>query len=299
VTLKRTGGGTFDPARRGIFFLAGGDAYRNDLNHPHILVATNELSKDSTRLDRFLDEGRTVFLDSGIFNLASDHARRTGGSLADAWVTPPEQVPGFDDLWNRYVAIATRYRDRLWGYAEMDLGGTDSKRRLRTQLEDLGLAPIPIYHPLYDGWDYFDELAETYDRVAWANLTGPNLRRPTRVRLLTTAWERHRRYPDLWLHLLGYTPSEWSPGFLAADSSDSSSWVAGARYGQTRATTHLRSLGKLPPGYVSKVGEAGHYSAARLQGEDYSALALNWQQLRADHTTHLHEPVPPISEELP
>ena len=33
-----------------------------------------------------------------------------------------------------------------------------------------GLAPMPVYHPLNDGWDYYDELAGSHDRVCIGNL---------------------------------------------------------------------------------------------------------------------------------
>jgi hypothetical protein len=58
------------------------------------------------------------------------------------------------------VEHATTYADRLSGYTELDQGGRDHKRRTRTRLHDLGLNPIPVYHPFNDGWDYFG--AEQY-----------------------------------------------------------------------------------------------------------------------------------------
>lgn len=315
---RRTGGGLFDPDDRGHFFLAaqvtGGPncATVIDPQHRHILVATDTLTNPTrlALLEQLIAEGRKVLLDSGVFAFANDHARKTGISPAKAWATPPDQMPGFDKLWDRFINLARTYGDNLWGYIEIDLGGVDSKRRLRTRLEDLGLAPIPVYHPLYDGWDYFDELATTYDRVAWANLTGANLRRNTRVRLLQTAWERHRRHPDLWLHLLGLSPNEWAPGYLAGDSSDSSSWNHGLRYGPgaMRGTTHLRSLGALPADFdylrVSKGGGSSDTNDTNAMSKflavDYHFLELNWRRIRDDHT-HLFDlpPVPPISEELP
>ena len=62
------------------------------------------------------------------------------------------------------------------------------------QAESLGLKPIPVYHPLLDGWDYFDELAAQYDRICFGNIVQAPA--ATRIRLLHTLWERHRRYPD-------------------------------------------------------------------------------------------------------
>ena len=62
-------------------------------------------------------------------------------------------------------------------------------------LEQMGLRPIPVYHPFNDGWDYFDYLAERYDRICFGNVVQAD--RETRKRLVATAWERHRKYPHL------------------------------------------------------------------------------------------------------
>ena len=53
---------------------------------------------------------------------------------------------------------------------EVDQGGRENKIKTRARLEKMGLRPIPVYHPLNDGWDYFDYLAENYDRICMGNV---------------------------------------------------------------------------------------------------------------------------------
>jgi hypothetical protein len=52
-------------------------------------------------------------------------------------------------------------------------------------LEQMGLRPIPVYHPFNDGWHYFDYLAERYDLVCFDNVVQAD--RETRKRLVATA----------------------------------------------------------------------------------------------------------------
>jgi len=52
-----------------------------------------------------------------------------------------------------------------------------------------------------------------------------------RKRLLATLAERRQRWPNLWVHGLGLTPSTLTVAY-PMDSCDSSTWLAGARWGQ-------------------------------------------------------------------
>lgn len=280
--MKGTGGGTFDPTDRGCYFIAGdGWMEEGGQRHSHVLLALSTITspQKEAMVERMLDAGVRVFFDSGIFSLASAHARTTGITLLEAWATPAEQVPGFPELWDRYVRLCKKYEDRLWGYAELDLGGTEGKRQLRAATEAEGLRPIPIYHPLQDGWDYYDELAGQYDRICWANLADGDATR--RKHMAVTAWERHRQYPHLWVHLLGFTPNEWLCG-LPADSADSSTWLGGVRWGGESGTAHMRRLGALGTGY--------RYAEAATQAPQAVALAAanahmthrTWQRIAGD-----------------
>lgn len=302
--VRPTGGGRFDRDDRHAYFIAGNAWMEHGSeSHPYVLLALSNVTTKSVEsaVERMLDSGTRLFFDSGIFALASDYARTKGIPMAEAWQTPPEQVPGFTELWDRYVRLCKKHGDRLWGYAELDLGGTESKRRLRDRLHAEGLSPIPIYHPLFDGWDYYDELASQYDRLAWANLAG-HAGELTRKHMVTTAWERHRRYPHLWVHMLGMTPNQWMPG-LPADSCDSSSWLRGVRWGiGERGMTCLRSFSVTPRGFRYSRGDnanpdAPAERAVRLAAANYHMNHVTWRRMLADQaevlgTVAYPEPLP-------
>jgi hypothetical protein len=229
--VKRTTGGSFDPDAPQPYFIASDPLVAEATQYPHVLVAVNELGPQTHRdaLERMLDEGRLVMLDSGIFNLAMNHVRAHGGSHDAALRMPPEEIDGFDRLWDEYAAIVERFGDRLWGAVELDQGGAEHKPRTRARIEkELGIVPIPVYHPLLDGWDYYDTLATEYDRLCFGNIVQSSP--PMRTRLVHTAMERGRQYPYLWTHLLGMTPSSATFALRMRGSMDSSSWLAPVRW---------------------------------------------------------------------
>lgn len=255
--VKHTGG-TWDPAARPVYFVAIAAWYLDNttLRWPQcILRATNDVMaerQEKALLARHLDEGKTVLLDSGIFWLTNRHKRAHNMTMDQALTLAPEDIDGFAELEARYVELVQRYGDRLWGYIELDQGGAVNKRRTRGRLESLGLAPIPVYHPLLDGWDYFDELATQYDRICFGNIVQAPA--ATRVRLLHTLAERHRTYPDLWVHVLGLTVNDWCLG-LGLDSCDSSAPISPLRWLRARTETALmKRHGTLPPSFTYEVG---------------------------------------------
>ncbi len=246
--MINTDGATFNPDDPPIYFLAS-NVDRQQwgvLVHNHMLVAVNELSGDRQfeYLDQVVDQGKYLFIDSGIFNLTMEHARRHDVRMDQALALAPNEIDGFDELYEKYLGIVRRYADRCWGYIELDQGGREHKIKTRAKLEELGLRPIPVYHPLNDGWDYFDYLAERYDRICLGNIVQADP--ATRRKLLHTIWERHRRYPDLWIHGLGYTPNAWANA-LPINSSDSSTWLAAIRWPTGYAPQAMQvKLGNLP-----------------------------------------------------
>ena len=291
---SRTGGGRFDPTARALYFLSltNGSHTRlmveehedgNLLRAPHLLAAVNYINRPMESAMRYTAaHGAAWFIDSGVYNLSAMHALKHGLTFYEALTTQPEDLDGWDDLYVKYVDICRRWEDLAWGYTELDQGGRESKIRLRAGLEKIGLRPIPVYHPLTDGWDYFDHLAERYDRIAFGNVVGSD--KATRTRLIATAWERKRKYPNLWVHLLGLTPNEITNA-LPVDSCDSSSWVAAVRWEATTTHAMQRSLGPLRRDYRYIVGavrtESG-YDKGCILGALSAALeersALHWHE---------------------
>lgn len=256
-SIVKATGGNWDPDHRPQYFAAGGNnqegRWRQDATadgYPPLstLFAVNDFASVGNNLNRTgaawelletsLDAGLPVFLDSGIFHLTNQHKRAHDTTMDEALALAPEEIDDFDWLFEIYVEMIREFGDQLWGYNELDQGGLENKKRTRKRLEDLGLAPIPVYHPLNDGWDYYDELGAGYDRICWGNVVqaSPWLR----VRMIMTAMERHKKYPDLYVHFLGLTPNELQYGH-SYDSADSSTWTAAFRYPEA---TRLAAMGK-------------------------------------------------------
>ena len=282
--IQRTSGGSFDPDANFKYFVAGdparvastrdkvgvGDA--PVVKHMNVLVAVNELesSSDFDLLDRMCDE-QNVLLDSGIFNLANEHAKKHQVSHDVGLSMSPEEIDGFEALWDRYADVATRFADRLWGIIELDQGGVAHKPRTRARIEsEIGIVPMPVYHPLLDGWDYYDAIASSYDRMCFGNLVKASP--PLRVRLIHTASERSRAYPHLWTHLLGVTPNENVIACAMRGSCDSSSWVTSERWAPSwRGSSMLRMVTDWPttmwcaPGLYNRAAAMNTINAVTTQ----------------------------------
>jgi hypothetical protein len=198
----------------------------------HFLVAMNELNeRNIAGVLRACEGGFTHLIDSGVFNFATTLAKTLGVSMDKALMTSPADAPGFPQFLEKYINIAKRLDPVVWGIIEVDLGGRDNKIKTREHLESLGLRPIPVYHPINDGWDYFDFLASRYDRMCVGNVVmAPPL---VRTKIIRTIFERRSKYPHLWIHFLGLftIPQFFSFPF---ESCDSSSWAAGARWGKLK-----------------------------------------------------------------
>lgn len=289
--LRLTGGGRFDPTEEFVYF-AVGISPETALDHPWSLLPVNDLSREfgpDAQVDQLLArEEHKLLLDSGVYWLSTQHAKKHGLSMADALSVSPESMDDFEWLYARYVDLCRRYGDRLWGYIEIDQGGADNKRRIRAKLERAGLRPIPVYHPLNDGWEYFDELAKRYDRIAVGNTVEASAK--VRVRILATLWERKRRkYPNLWIHVLGLTPNE-SLNAYPINSADSSSWMYAVRYGAPSAPgpfAQLKSFGRFDHAFsydsdVDADHARGHDGSMKFQLAQASYRQRVWRAIARD-----------------
>lgn len=277
--MIKTGGGRFDPDEGMCYFLAGHELHLHyaGMVHEHLLIAINELdtAKEWELLDQAIDGGKKVLIDSGVFSLAMDHARAHGLSHDAGLNVPPHEMDGFDALLERYLYVIEKYGDRVWGYIEIDLGGRENKIKTRSMLEAKGLRPIPVFHPFGDGLDYFDYLAERYDRICFGNIVQASP--PVRKRLLATMWERKRKYPNLWVHVLGLTPNALMLAY-PANSADSSTWLNSVRWQGAREYSLTKSFSHLPRDF--------QYRLKRLTGE----AALYWEAIQMGaYLSHMME----------
>lgn len=273
---KKTGGGRFNPDDESVYFFVGKTQGAEQMDYT--LLALNDLLEGKSEHDEMqkrMDAGKAVFLDSGVFNLANQHAIHNGISMDEALSLHPDEVDGFARLREAYVATVKQYEDQLWGYVELDQGGVERKRETRAGLEAEGVRPIPVYHPINDGWEYFDELCSQYDRICLGNIVqaGPILRK----KILSTIWERHRQYPDVWIHVLGMTPNEWLVG-LPFNSCDSTGFIASLRYGADKPP-----FGTIALKQIARAGD--EYSAAG--GKEKRALGDGMVQ-SASHHMHIN-----------
>jgi len=253
----------------------------------NLLIAVNELDYGDADLAMvrswFVDDPeKKIFLDSGVYNFATQYALTHDLSMDQALSFAPSEMEGFENLFTRYVSIVHALDECLWGYIEIDQGGRENKIKTRARLEALGLHPIPVYHPLNDGWDYFDYLAERYDRICFGNIV--NAKDATRKRLIATAWERHRKYPHLWIHVLGLQLHSWLYS-LPLNSCDTSSWLHPVRWPRYPSRCMGAVNGLMGPEYryvLTKDGATsddlgGSKHAVAVCGYTHHLDGLTWQ----------------------
>ena len=168
-----------------------------------ILVSMPNLPSDE-ETDALCKHG-SFFLDSGIFGIANAHAKKMNLSHVEALLVKPSEIEGWDDYIKKWKSQVTRIKNKCWGYVEIDIGGTDQKNKTRAELQSDGFNPIPVVHPLTDGWDYFDAMANEYDRLCIGNLVQSNA--DVRYEILKTVAERRVGKNVQWIHALGITAS--------------------------------------------------------------------------------------------
>jgi hypothetical protein len=302
--MTKTGGDAFDPKDRQLYFIAinADKLLRVENLNRHLLCAVNEINGDAQLdiLRGMMKRGTRIFIDSGIFNLTMEHARKHDCHMNEALGLAPDEIDGFDNLFDRYVEVCGKIGGDSWGYIEIDQGGRENKIKTRAKLEKLGLRPVPVYHPLNDGWDYFDYLATRYDRICFGNVVQAEI--AERQRLISTAFIRQKKYPKLWIHLLGVTPSELLHSCPSC-SCDSSTWLSSMRWGFSDATCFgKRVAGGFGPQLTYRYGAAAQEenpdrNASYIKGEklfayDAEIMGRNWQAYVHDYTSAQGASVP-------
>lgn len=265
------------------FFFAGQmeDIQIASRHHDSLLIAVTNIRKKSHIADvaRWVKAGKKVIIDSGVFELCQHHAKRNNMTLTAALGLPPEQLDGFPSLMTHYLSIAKSLPPELFALVEVDVGGKEHKRTTRAYLESIGCKVCPVFHPLLDGWEYLDELAEKYPTIFVGNLVdaSPALRQKIIGRLIS--WrERH----DVWIHMLGVTPSPMVVS-MPMDSCDSSAWLGCVKFFQTwKASALWNKLGGFDRGMAyprslaqrTAVPEATHQKSKSVTAADEACQAL-------------------------
>lgn len=252
MSLKRTDG-AWDPSGPfryfcSIPFRAGSPRTCFRVSDSHLF--TPDRISGGAALEMIIDAVRsrasTMLVDSGVFGIASAASKATGRPLPECFATPYRQLDGWQGHWKRWTKVIDLLREDCWGYVEIDLGGVEGKRETREWVEEQGYRPIPVFHALADPWDYFEELAGTYDRIAIGNLVQAS--EALRFRILRRIRESRKGMPVRWIHALGVYPYA---AFLACptESCDASSPSAPLQFGlpmldsSAMALRHLDSFG--------------------------------------------------------
>jgi hypothetical protein len=256
--------------------------------HRDALVALNDIKTDEyvEKIKGYIKSHNARFLiDSGTFALVSRVSRETGKSHSELFKQRAEDIPGFDSLWDNYIKYISALEDGgVWGYIELDFGGAEGKTILRKKLEDEGLRPIPVYHPLADPPEYFDTLCQQYDRIAYGGIVG--LPRSIKKRIVATIWQRKQKYPGVWIHALGMSPNDTLSAY-PSDSCDASSWLSGVKFGSNRAYACGATFSTLSRGYLTERDSEFKELKGSIKGWTFGAYlahheALIWnQQLEA------------------
>lgn len=287
----KTAGPRYDPTDRPIYFLACVGTRRwlepAIAQHGYVLLSVQEITSQAVLTDLsalMRDTEARVLIDSGIFTLVADHQRKTGCTMPEALSLAPEKIEGFKELAELYEQVIAMMGPYCWGYVEMDQGGRDNKLRTREKMEKRGLKAIPVYHPYNDGWDYFDYLCKRYDRICIGNLV--NAERGERLRILATLWERHCKYPNVWLHGLGLSPSDILLAY-PMESCDSSTFSVAMRFpGAPYEYACQVSAGRLQTGfqYVPRGQESivQYTKAINVNSMMCAIQQKNWRHYLAD-----------------
>lgn len=88
-----------------------------------------------------------------------------------------------------------------------------------------------------------------------------------RLRLVHSLWERHRKYPDLWVHMLGMTPSQLLNAF-PYDSADSSTWLNVVRWGGYSERAMLKAFSDLPRDFQYALGNREQWTKSLIQSSN-------------------------------
>lgn len=171
--------------------------------------------KDNRYFPTLVKQGADLMIDSGAFSVLDS------GMRVESW----------DVYIEEYAEFIKRYD--LQKFIELDIEGVVGMRemeRLRDKLERLtNKQCIPVWHK-WRGLDYFKMMCDRWKYVCFGGLMSDGVSRQKLESVFP--WfinEAHKRKAKI--HCLGYSPIDLAQKPFRFDSVDSSSWVAGNRFG--------------------------------------------------------------------
>lgn len=156
-----------------------------------------------------------------------------------------KKAVNFGDYLERYAAFVCNHN--IERFFELDLDsivGYDTVLQMRKRLETkTGRKPIPVWHKSR-GYDEFLRMCDDYEYVAIGGIVTKEIAKEQYPMLPQLISEAHKR--GCMIHGLGFT----SLSHLQSchfDSVDSTSWLAGSRYGQVYSFDGRTLTSKTPP----------------------------------------------------
>ncbi|MFH7835141.1 MAG: hypothetical protein QXL51_00920 [Candidatus Aenigmatarchaeota archaeon] len=139
------------------------------------------------------------------------------------------RIKGIEIQPEEYGEWLLKNKNNIYKYFNLDHKNKDITTKNQKILEQMGLTPIPIWHPNY-GEQYLQELMKSYDYIAIGNLKfryGTSFQ--MKCKILTYIFNK---YPKFKFHLFGVTDCRLLNLFKTKIYSvDSTSWNTGSKYG--------------------------------------------------------------------
>jgi len=127
---------------------------------------------------------------------------------------------------DKYIEYIYRYKDKITAYANLD-DKSSAEITLQNQryIEQAGLTPVPVYH-FGEEKKYLDYYINNYGYLALGGIAGADTSSDT----LYNWCSRIKKIKDIKIHLFGITDFV-ALKKLSIYSCDSTSWLAGGRFG--------------------------------------------------------------------
>lgn len=208
-------------------YLAGGESMINilrDNGAEHVLVSYYYLREKGTRtLEKIFNSFPDVFLDSGAFTL-NDQIVKSGMSWEEA-----QRDPRLKAYIEDYARFLDKYGHRFTICAEIDVGSWEQKTRQREFLEQYCDRILPVIHPT-DPVEYQHYLMKNYDYVALGGVG--NARSLAEIKAYVQRKMQIAQRYGARFHGFAVTVIEMMR-LMPFYSCDSTSWLAGGKYGMT------------------------------------------------------------------